>query len=188
MREEAADLAEEDGKQLVLTFSQRVLQLQRLLDASVVNALAGSGLTRADLDVLGALHDAGSPYELRPKELSARLLITTGGMSNVIRRLESQRFVSRVPDADDGRGRRVRLTAAGLTIARQAGVSARDALARDLSGVPRETLQKTLCLLNEVMQAASPRGTVRWPGAMPPGRLTRSPSAGSPSGGWPSPA
>ncbi|WP_406151637.1 MarR family winged helix-turn-helix transcriptional regulator [Streptomyces sp. NBC_01012] len=40
--------------------------------------------------------------------------MTTGGMSNVLRRLDSRGLVSRVPDPSDGRRHNVQLTPAGV--------------------------------------------------------------------------
>jgi DNA-binding MarR family transcriptional regulator len=156
MDNNAPDPADEDEKRMALAFAQHVLRLQRLLDHSVVTVLAGWGLTRADIDVLGTLHEAGAPYELRPKELSARLLITTGGMSNVIRRLESRGLVSRIPHPGDGRANHVQLTAAGQDVAERSGGSVMDALAGLLSGIRPETLETTLGLLDEVLHTLEP--------------------------------
>lgn len=71
------------------------------------------GLSEGEFDVLAALRRAGPPYERTPGELAAHTMITTGGMTKRIDRLEISGLVTRRPSADDGRGRVVGLTAAG---------------------------------------------------------------------------
>ena len=71
------------------------------------------GLTEGEFDVLAALRRAGAPYERTPGELAAFTMITTGGMTKRIDRLEAGGVVTRRVSATDGRGRVVALTAAG---------------------------------------------------------------------------
>ncbi|GJF34505.1 hypothetical protein KNE206_72050 [Kitasatospora sp. NE20-6] len=140
-------------ERLALVFSQHVVRLQGLLEQAIAPTLAAQGLTAAELDVLGALRVAGSPYQLRPKELTARLLLTTGGLSNVLRRLDTRGLVSRVPDPADGRSHNVRLTPAGVTTAQAATAAATTALQRLLSAVPATTLEDALHRLQSVLGA-----------------------------------
>jgi len=142
---------------VVLALSQHVLRLYGLLDQRLGPALTRHGLTRAELDVLGALASSGAPYELRPKELRTRLLLTTGGVSNVLRRLEARGLVSSNPDPADGRGQLVRLTAEGSATARSAAVAATAALERALSPVPYETLADALHLLHGILSTIDER-------------------------------
>lgn len=140
-------------EQLALTFSQHVVRLQGLLAQSIAPTLTAQGLTPAELDVLGALRQAGSPYQLRPTELSARLLLTTGGLSNVLRRLDIRGLVSRVPDPVDRRSHNVRLTPAGVSTALDTTSAVTTALHRTLSAVPSTTLLDALHQLQSVLGA-----------------------------------
>ena len=57
----------------------------------------------------GALVERG--YEgARPRELSSRLPLTTGGLSNILRRLQHDELIEREADTADARSRVVRLT------------------------------------------------------------------------------
>ncbi|MBL1098381.1 MarR family transcriptional regulator [Streptomyces coffeae] len=58
---------------------------------------------RADYGALNALLSAGEPYELRPMDLRERLLLTSGGTSNVLNRLVKAGLLTRQQDASDGR-------------------------------------------------------------------------------------
>ncbi|GHE36210.1 MULTISPECIES: MarR family winged helix-turn-helix transcriptional regulator [Streptomyces] len=140
-------------ERLALSFSQHVVRLQGLLEQAIAPTLAAQSLTSAELDVLGALRSAGSPYQLRPKELTTRLLLTTGGLSNVLRRLDARGLVHRVPDPSDGRSHNVRLTPVGVAAARAATSSATTALQRFLSVVPTATLEDALRQLHSILGA-----------------------------------
>lgn len=85
-----------------------------LLTGELVAVYAQHGLTEGDFDVLAALRRAGAPYERTPSELAEHTMVTSGGMSKRIDRLEGAGLVSRRPSSTDGRGRVVALTAAGL--------------------------------------------------------------------------
>ncbi|MEU1122061.1 MarR family winged helix-turn-helix transcriptional regulator [Streptomyces sp. NPDC005899] len=147
-----ADSTNRSGdERLALTFSQHVVRLQGLLEQAIAPTLAAQSLTPAELDVLGALRSAGSPYRLRPKELAARLLLTTGGLSNVLRRLDARGLISRVPDPSDGRSHGVQLTPAGVTSAQAATSAATAALQRTLSAVPAATLSDSLRQLQSIL-------------------------------------
>ncbi|MFF1820151.1 MarR family winged helix-turn-helix transcriptional regulator [Kribbella sp. NPDC058245] len=71
------------------------------------------GLTEGEFDVLAALRRAGAPYERAPGEIAVHTMVTTGAVSKRVDRLESAGLVVRHRSAADGRGRVVRLTAAG---------------------------------------------------------------------------
>lgn len=136
-----------------LAFSQHVVRLQTVLEQAIAPTLAAQALTSAELDVLATLRAMGSPYQQRPKELAARLLLTTGGLSNVLRRLDSRGLVSRVPDPSDGRSHNVQLTSAGVATAQAATAAATTALQRALAAVPATTLEDTLHQLGSILRA-----------------------------------
>ncbi|WP_053735207.1 MarR family winged helix-turn-helix transcriptional regulator [Nocardia sp. NRRL S-836] len=99
-----------------IELTKRVARMHALTDRVTVAVLARFGLSRAEYDVLGTLLTAGEPH-LRPLELSSRLLLTTGGLSNVLRSLERRGLTALTSDATDGRGRRIVLTPEGAVTA-----------------------------------------------------------------------
>lgn len=110
----------------------RISRLARHLDRARSAAFTAHGLEVWEFDVLAALRRAGRPYELSPGELIRQTLSTSGTMTNRVNRLEARGLVERLPNADDRRGVRVRLTGAGRGLVQ-------DALA-DLLGYERDVL------------------------------------------------
>ena len=74
------------------------------------------GLSTGEFDVLAALRRAGAPYSLTPGDLSRGLMLSPGGMTNRIDRLEAAGWVRREPSPDDRRSLRVVLTDEGLAL------------------------------------------------------------------------
>jgi len=140
-------------ERLALAFSQHVVRLQGTLAQAIAPALSAHDLTPAELDVVATLLTTGEPYRQKPKELTAHLLLTTGGLSNVLRRLENRGLVSRVPDPADRRSNDVRLTPDGVAVARAATGAANAALRRLLAEVPAATLETALHQLGSVLDA-----------------------------------
>jgi DNA-binding MarR family transcriptional regulator len=63
--------------------------------------------------VLAALRRAGPPHCLSPTDLYNSLLVSSGAMTNRLRRLEAAGLVKRVSDPGDGRSLLVALTSKG---------------------------------------------------------------------------
>ncbi|TDC75590.1 MarR family transcriptional regulator [Actinomadura sp. 7K507] len=80
-------------------------------DRTVVVA-AGVPVDRAAVPLLRALAANGGP--MRPGELAARLAVEAPHVTRQVQRLERAGYVERVPDPDDRRCQRVRLSGSGL--------------------------------------------------------------------------
>jgi DNA-binding MarR family transcriptional regulator len=74
------------------------------------------GLSEGEFDVLATLRRAGAPYERAAGELADNTLVTTGGLTKRVDRLEARGLVERRAEASDARRRLVRLTPAGLDL------------------------------------------------------------------------
>jgi DNA-binding MarR family transcriptional regulator len=109
------EMPEVDRVDVELT--RRAARLGVLLQDRLAACLEPWGMTRADYNVLNILRAAGAPYELRPTDLRARLLLSSGGISNVLNRLARSGLIERERDARDGRGSWVRLTQDGVETA-----------------------------------------------------------------------
>jgi DNA-binding MarR family transcriptional regulator len=94
----------------------RLAQLGLLLRTFQEDVLAPLGLVMSDFTVLAALRRLGRPYQAAPSELYSLLERSSGGMTKMLKRLEAQGLVDRVPDPDDGRSSLVRLTSQGLSV------------------------------------------------------------------------
>lgn len=78
------------------------------------------GLDSGTFDVLATLRRAGPPYQLRPTEIYNALMISSGGLTDRLGRLERLRLISRIASAIDGRSMTVSLTDTGHEIISQA--------------------------------------------------------------------
>lgn len=125
----------------------RVTRLARHLDRARGTAFAAHDLEGWEFDVLAALRRAGPPYTLSPGQLLAQTMVTSGTMTNRVDRLQQRGLVERLPDPDDRRGVRVRLTASGKSRvdAALADLLERErALLRDLSRDDQQALSALL--------------------------------------------
>jgi len=125
----------------------RLLYLANFAHQNLEAALASANLTYYEYCVLSTLRVAGAPWELSPSALKSTLLFTSGGLSNLLKRLEKRHFISRADNPQDGRGVLVRLTRQGkqLVDAVMPNVSAAKLdLIRMLSARERTTLARLL--------------------------------------------
>jgi DNA-binding MarR family transcriptional regulator len=142
-----------------LELSKRAARLAALLAAPVEAALARFGLTKAEYDVLAVLRAAGTPYRLRPSVLTQRLVLTSGGTSNVLRRLAAADLVERDPDPSDARSSWVRLSTHGVKVAEDVVRAASAAQAAALRDVPPSTTRAAIDALREVLVALGDTAT-----------------------------
>ena len=77
---------------------------------------AAAGLQPGEFDVLATLRRSGAPYMLSPTKLYEAAMISSGGMTNRLDRLERAGFVARRPDPNDRRGKLIALTDAGKQV------------------------------------------------------------------------
>jgi len=94
----------------------RLHRLAAHLSDELLAVYRDHGLGEGEFDVLAALRRAGAPYERAPGELAEFTMVTTGGMSKRLDRLERAGLVERRPSAVDGRAKVVALTPAGLRL------------------------------------------------------------------------
>jgi DNA-binding MarR family transcriptional regulator len=91
----------------------RVLHLHEVLLTAVNRSLAKHRLKYPSFAVLATLRVEGVPYRMSPKALLDSLILTSGGLSNLLRRLEKAGHIRRMADEQDGRGVIVELTEQG---------------------------------------------------------------------------
>lgn len=101
----------------------RVLLLQDIILKTVNAALAPHGLRYPAYAVLATLRVSGKPYRLSPSQLQATMLFTSGGISNLLGRIEQQGLICRTTDPSDKRAVRVELTRKGLELVNLAMVN-----------------------------------------------------------------
>jgi DNA-binding MarR family transcriptional regulator len=135
---------------------KRAARLGQLLEEALGECLVPWNLVKADYNVLSVLRTAGAEYELRPTDLRNRLLLTSGGVTNIVNRLERLNLVQRVPDPADRRSAWVRLTADGARVAEDimrawAAVQQRmfTALSPELARLGSDTLRSVLLAIGD---------------------------------------
>jgi DNA-binding MarR family transcriptional regulator len=141
---------------LELEIGKRAARLAALLNQAVEVELARLSLTKAEYEVLAVLRSAGPPYQLRPSDIAHRLVLSSGGTSNVLRRLAADELLERDPHPQDARGAWVRLSTRGIRVAEDAVRAASRAqadLLRDVSGEDQraaaDALRKVLLSLRD---------------------------------------
>ncbi len=94
----------------------RIIWLGRQYEDTVTRMMWDPGLSYSDYDVIATLRRAGSPYELTPTELSKRVLLTSGGLTACLRRLETAGLISRRGVPEDRRRLLAKLTPKGFDL------------------------------------------------------------------------
>jgi DNA-binding MarR family transcriptional regulator len=111
---------------------------------------ARHGLDTGEFDVLSTLLRSGPPYCLRPTELYTSLMISSGGLTDRLNRLQKAGLVSRSPSREDARSLLVQLTPLGQRRAEAAfreDMAAERALLQGLSAGELATLARLLAKL-----------------------------------------
>jgi DNA-binding MarR family transcriptional regulator len=137
--------------------AKRASRLEQLLEQALADCLAPWNLTKADFGVLGALRIAGAPYELRPTDIRKRLLLTSGGVTNVLNRLEQMGLADRIPDQNDARSSWARLTETGITVAERTAHAWAAAQDTFFSGLSPQLARQASDILRAVLLAVGDR-------------------------------
>ena len=94
----------------------RIYRAARLAGDAQERFHARFGITRADFDVLATLRRAGGAEGLSPGRLTAEMMLSSGGMTSRLDRLERAGHIVRIPDPADRRALIVRLTDSGRSL------------------------------------------------------------------------
>ncbi|MFD2183311.1 MarR family winged helix-turn-helix transcriptional regulator [Rhodoplanes azumiensis] len=128
----------------------RVMRLAAHFQRRTEDWLAPLGLSWEAFSLIVTLRRSGKPYELRPTDLLAESLLTSGAITNRIDKVEALGLVERRPDPRDRRGAIIRLTPAGKRLADRAiadHVAGVEGLLDALSGAEQRQLAALLTKL-----------------------------------------
>lgn len=124
----------------------RIVRMSHYISQLVDANFARYNLNVGEFEVLAAL--ARNPdRRLSPKDLHKKILISSGGLSNCIKRLEAKKYIVRQPDQEDRRGVIVKITPEGYALTREVVVShvaIEKALIQGLSGEDQTQLADLL--------------------------------------------
>ncbi|HLU28984.1 MAG TPA: MarR family transcriptional regulator [Glycomyces sp.] len=133
----------------------RIHRISQKLRAVLARAHGEYGLGRGEFDVLASIRRSGEPFVLSPKQISATLMLSSGGLTARLDKLETAGYVERLPDPEDRRGLKVKMTAEGRTAidaAVRAGLDAQDELLAILDADERRRLDELLRKLHTAFE------------------------------------
>ncbi len=141
-----------DGSRIVARARRFTLHARERIE----DVFARHGLDPGEFDVLATLRRSGAPFTLRPTVLYRQLMISSGGLTDRLARLERRGLVRRRASPEDGRSLLVELTAGGRKIVEAAfreDMALENELVATLSRDERDVLgrllQKLLLPLDE---------------------------------------
>ncbi|MEU9732656.1 MarR family transcriptional regulator [Streptomyces sp. NPDC048002] len=130
----------------------RITRLARAMGDRMEKGYARHGISRGEFDVLATLRRSGTPYTLSPRQLSATLMLTTGGMTGRLDKLERAGLLRRSPDPHDRRGLQVTLTEQGLNLVDHAVGTGLALQTEALSALNAEQAGQLADLLRELLE------------------------------------
>lgn len=93
--------------------SLRLNAVARQLDDIKRQCCASVDLNPRFFGLLAALRRSGAPYELTPGQISTSMLMTTGGLTDLLNHAQKKDLIKRTKDREDRRVVRIRLTKKG---------------------------------------------------------------------------
>jgi DNA-binding MarR family transcriptional regulator len=136
----------------------RLFRTAQLADAALAEGIAAHDLQPGWFDLLAALRRAGAPYELNPTKLMRATMLSSGGTTKRLDRVEDAGLVERRPDPSDRRGTLVGLTRKGRAVVDDAVVTHlanEERLLRRLSAPQRRALDDLLRALLADLESQS---------------------------------
>ncbi len=131
----------------------RILRLGDAFLTAMNTNMEQFGVSYSYYAVVATLRSIGSPYRMSPSALQNTLMITSGGLSNLLRRLEVRGLVTRLSDPKDGRGVIVELTKEGFDLSEEAMVAQADLERQLVSALSTEEQDVLAGLLRKLMLA-----------------------------------
>ena len=132
----------------------RVFRLSRAMGDRMEKTYARLGISRGEFDVLATLRRSGEPYALSPRQLSATLMLTTGGMTGRLDKLERAGLLRRSPDPHDRRALQVTLTDKGLALVDEAVGAGLAVQTEALSSLDEDQAGQLADLLRQLLAGA----------------------------------
>jgi DNA-binding MarR family transcriptional regulator len=141
----------------------RVFRFGTLILDNATRRVSAHGLTFTEFEVLAALRGTPSPHEMQPTSLYDAVLISSGGLTKVLKSLQVRGLITRSAGVSDRRSKPVRLTAKGRALAERAMA---DVLTSDgeliTRGLSETEIERMTKLLRKLLPSLEPgSGTAR---------------------------
>lgn len=108
---------------------------------------AAHGFTTLEFDVLSTLLRVADNGRMKPSEIYKNLIVSSGGIAKVLKKLEQQQLITRIPDPKDKRSHWIEITekgeSTGLDVLKELIQAHRDNL---------KATEKELTLMGEKLQ------------------------------------
>ncbi|MCT8987627.1 MarR family winged helix-turn-helix transcriptional regulator [Shewanella phaeophyticola] len=101
-------------------------KIQSINEEKRSKVMAEYGLQTSDFGLLTALRRTPAPHLLMPTQIMDYMLISSGGLTKALYRLEQKALISRSPSSEDGRVKLVQLTAKGKQVIEDIAVKAQE--------------------------------------------------------------
>jgi DNA-binding MarR family transcriptional regulator len=134
----------------------RISRLAREIEDRLEPVYSASGLEPGWYDVLATLRRSGPPFQLRPTDFAAALMLTTSGTTKRLDRLEAAGHITRQPDPGDRRGVLITLTASGRELIDNATASHMANEHRILTGLTAADQRQLAALLRKLTLTLPP--------------------------------
>lgn len=121
----------------------RIWRISEHLRRGFDKGLKPFGLSWESFDLIASLRRSGEPYRMRPSDLSAACLVTSGAITNRLNQVERLGLIERLADPTDRRAVQVALTPKGLSLADEV-IRVQFSAARELLEPLQEDEQDTL--------------------------------------------
>ncbi|TVT59226.1 MAG: MarR family transcriptional regulator [Azoarcus sp. PHD] len=132
-----------------MRFIARIFRLRDLIFENAQREMSRFELSPVEYSVLATLRKTPSPHALRPSDIYKGMLITSGGLTKVLKALEQRGLLLREDDDTDRRGSRVRLTPAGIELIE---VAMKTVIGSDIAMLQRVASPEQLDALAEALQ------------------------------------
>lgn len=129
----------------------RLKLVDRHIDQRMLAMVSEFGLSDSAFKLLLRLLRAGPPYSASPSDMARETLYSSGAMTNLIARVESQGLVTRTPAPDDRRGVRVSLTPEGLDVITRAHAAYMEQERSYLESLSPEERNQLIVLLRKML-------------------------------------
>ncbi|MET3983833.1 MarR family transcriptional regulator [Streptomyces sp. PvR034] len=129
----------------------RIYRISKAMGDAMDRTYARYGISRGEFDVVATLRRSGEPYTLSPRQLSATLMLTTGGMTGRLDKLEKAGLLRRSPDPHDRRGLQVTITERGLALIDEAVTAGLEVQRAGLAGLDDDEVAVLTALLRKLL-------------------------------------